>query len=296
MKRFCFLAVLMLLSSFAPMPAVRFRSRRRPSGPDRIIQALPFDPRARRCRSPEPLDCAASVTAMTTIATTVAPVIAVPRCRRQTSRRSRRRAPRRPRPSSPRRRLPSTGRPPARSYTIDAPLSPPPARRQFHRRRSPAPPPPRSRNRRRPRGPRRRSNGLASGRGRASDDADRRLADRRQGNGADRKCGHALCGYVLNSSSNDRGETVLINMKPKTDRQWTGNVYSQDSGETYYGTMAMKGIEHASRRSLRARAGSTAPANLEPDQAPSAESLVTSRQTSPSRGRRALLACRTGAT
>lgn len=55
------------------------------------------------------------------------------------------------------------------------------------------------------------------------------------------KCGHSLCGYVL-TSSNEKGEAILINMKPKTERQWTGNVYSQDSGETYYGTIAMKGI------------------------------------------------------
>jgi uncharacterized protein (DUF2147 family) len=56
------------------------------------------------------------------------------------------------------------------------------------------------------------------------------------------KCGNALCGFVLNSSSNEKGEAILINMKPKTERQWTGGVYSQDSGETYYGTMSMKGI------------------------------------------------------
>lgn len=55
------------------------------------------------------------------------------------------------------------------------------------------------------------------------------------------KCGHALCGFVL-GSSNEKGEAILINMKPKTERQWTGGVYSQESGETYYGTMAMKGI------------------------------------------------------
>ncbi|NOJ42044.1 DUF2147 domain-containing protein [Bradyrhizobium australiense] len=55
------------------------------------------------------------------------------------------------------------------------------------------------------------------------------------------KCGGALWGYVLNSSS-EKGEAILINMKPKTERQWTGSVYSQDSGETYYGTMSMKGI------------------------------------------------------
>jgi hypothetical protein len=55
------------------------------------------------------------------------------------------------------------------------------------------------------------------------------------------KCGNALCGYVLNSSSNDKGEAVLINMKPRTDRQWSGSVYSQASGDTYYGTMNLRG-------------------------------------------------------
>jgi uncharacterized protein (DUF2147 family) len=54
-------------------------------------------------------------------------------------------------------------------------------------------------------------------------------------------CGNALCGFVL-GSSNEKGEAILINMKPKTATQWTGGVYSQDSGETYYGTMSMKGI------------------------------------------------------
>ena len=55
------------------------------------------------------------------------------------------------------------------------------------------------------------------------------------------KCGNALCGFVI-GSSNEKGEAILINMKPKTERQWTGGIYSQDSGETYYGTMSMKGI------------------------------------------------------
>jgi uncharacterized protein (DUF2147 family) len=63
-------------------------------------------------------------------------------------------------------------------------------------------------------------------------------------------CGHALCGYVLNSSSNAAGETLLINMKPKTASDkttsekaasiWTGNIFSRDSGNTYYATMTMK--------------------------------------------------------
>jgi Uncharacterized protein conserved in bacteria (DUF2147) len=54
------------------------------------------------------------------------------------------------------------------------------------------------------------------------------------------QCGQALCGYILNPSSNERGETVLINMKP-SDAKWTGNIYSRDSGATYYGTIALKG-------------------------------------------------------
>ena len=56
------------------------------------------------------------------------------------------------------------------------------------------------------------------------------------------KCGDALCGFVL-GSGNERGEAILINMKPKTGKQWTGGVYSQGSGETYYGTMSMKGFD-----------------------------------------------------
>jgi uncharacterized protein (DUF2147 family) len=58
-------------------------------------------------------------------------------------------------------------------------------------------------------------------------------------------CGHALCGYVLNPSSNAAGETLLINMKPKTASEkavstWSGNIFSRDSGNTYYATMTMK--------------------------------------------------------
>jgi uncharacterized protein (DUF2147 family) len=55
------------------------------------------------------------------------------------------------------------------------------------------------------------------------------------------RCGRALCGYVLNSSANDKGEAVLINMKADTGSKWTGNVASHDSGDIYYGTMEMTG-------------------------------------------------------
>ena len=77
----------------------------------------------------------------------------------------------------------------------------------------------------------------------AQEEADSPVGDwQTEGRGAVRiaRCGNALCGYVLNSSSDDRGEAVLINMKPKNDTQWSGSVYSQDSGDTYYGTMDMR--------------------------------------------------------
>src|SRR5580700_8796879 len=40
-------------------------------------------------------------------------------------------------------------------------------------------------------------------------------------------CGTALCGFVLDAATHTKGETVLINMKPKNDTEWTGNVYSR---------------------------------------------------------------------
>jgi len=78
----------------------------------------------------------------------------------------------------------------------------------------------------------------------AEEDADTPIGDwqtERKGTVRIGKCGKALCGYVLNSSSSDKGEAVLINMKPKKDRQWTGSVYSHASGDTYYGTIDLKG-------------------------------------------------------
>jgi uncharacterized protein (DUF2147 family) len=53
-------------------------------------------------------------------------------------------------------------------------------------------------------------------------------------------CGTALCGYMINTSTNTRGEMVLINMKPKVSSQWSGSIYSRASGNTYYATMTMK--------------------------------------------------------
>ena len=54
-------------------------------------------------------------------------------------------------------------------------------------------------------------------------------------------CGTALCGYMINTSTSTRGETVLINMKPKSSgkSEWTGSIYSRASGNTYYATMSI---------------------------------------------------------
>ncbi|MBB4423576.1 hypothetical protein GGD66_002116 [Bradyrhizobium sp. CIR48] len=53
------------------------------------------------------------------------------------------------------------------------------------------------------------------------------------------RCGPALCGYALTETSS-RGESVLVNMKPKSHDVWTGNIYSRSSGNTYYATMTLK--------------------------------------------------------
>ena len=101
-----------------------------------------------------------------------------------------------------------------------------------------------------------------------------------EGKGAVRitRCGNALCGYVLNASSDDRGEAVLINMKPKDDRQWTGNVFSHDSGDTFYGTMKLK-----TPNTLRVEACALyrfyCSGNNWSRISANAESLMTSRQT-----------------
>ena len=54
------------------------------------------------------------------------------------------------------------------------------------------------------------------------------------------KCGAGLCGYLLNETTNTTGETVLSNMKAKTDAHWAGDIYSRASGNTYYARMTFK--------------------------------------------------------
>jgi uncharacterized protein (DUF2147 family) len=54
------------------------------------------------------------------------------------------------------------------------------------------------------------------------------------------KCGAALCGYLLNETTNTAGEIVLSNMKAKTDAQWAGDIYSRASGNTYHARIIFK--------------------------------------------------------
>lgn len=53
------------------------------------------------------------------------------------------------------------------------------------------------------------------------------------------RCGPALCGYALTEASS-RGESVLVNMKPKSHDAWAGSIFSRSSGNTYYATMTLK--------------------------------------------------------
>lgn len=77
-----------------------------------------------------------------------------------------------------------------------------------------------------------------------NDAADSPLGDwQTEGKGTVRiaECGRALCGYTIREGESEKGEAILINMKPKSDQQWSGSVYSRDSGDTYYGTMRLRG-------------------------------------------------------
>jgi Uncharacterized protein conserved in bacteria (DUF2147) len=52
-------------------------------------------------------------------------------------------------------------------------------------------------------------------------------------------CGQALCGYVLDPSTDAKREAVLIDMKSNTASEWSGSIYSRDSGDTYYATVTL---------------------------------------------------------
>jgi len=53
-------------------------------------------------------------------------------------------------------------------------------------------------------------------------------------------CGASLCGYVLDAATLAKGEAILVNMKPKSDVTWSGNIFSRTSGNIFYGSITMK--------------------------------------------------------
>jgi hypothetical protein len=94
------------------------------------------------------------------------------------------------------------------------------------------------------------------------------------------QCGRALCGYVLDPASHAVGETMLINMKPKASSEWSGNIYSRESKNTYYATIAMQG-PNSMRVEACALGKFLCSGNLWSRTGATPERLITSRQISP---------------
>jgi uncharacterized protein (DUF2147 family) len=69
------------------------------------------------------------------------------------------------------------------------------------------------------------------------------LTEEKEGKVRIEQCGPNLCGYSVDSKSNQNGEQVLINMKPGKDQKWSGRILDPNSGSTYDSTIAMKGTD-----------------------------------------------------
>ena len=67
------------------------------------------------------------------------------------------------------------------------------------------------------------------------------LTEENEGKVRIEQCGANLCGYSVDSKSNQNGEQVLINMKPGKDSKWSGRILDPNSGSTYDSTIALKG-------------------------------------------------------
>jgi uncharacterized protein (DUF2147 family) len=67
------------------------------------------------------------------------------------------------------------------------------------------------------------------------------LTEEKEGRVRIEQCGANLCGYSVDSKSNQNGEQVLINMKPGKDSKWSGRILDPNSGSTYDSTIALKG-------------------------------------------------------
>jgi uncharacterized protein (DUF2147 family) len=69
------------------------------------------------------------------------------------------------------------------------------------------------------------------------------LTEEKEGKVRIEPCGANLCGYSVDAKSNANGEQVLINMRPGTDRKWSGRIHDPNTGSTYDSTIAMKGSD-----------------------------------------------------
>jgi uncharacterized protein (DUF2147 family) len=67
------------------------------------------------------------------------------------------------------------------------------------------------------------------------------LTEEKEGKVRIEQCGANLCGYSVDSKSNQNTEQVLINMKPGKDAKWSGRILDPKSGSTYDSTIALKG-------------------------------------------------------
>jgi len=69
------------------------------------------------------------------------------------------------------------------------------------------------------------------------------LTEEKEGQVRIEQCGANLCGYSVDTKSNQNGEQVLINMKPGKDAKWSGRIYDPKTGSTYDSTIALKGTD-----------------------------------------------------
>ncbi|SDS20471.1 DUF2147 domain-containing protein [Bradyrhizobium canariense] len=67
------------------------------------------------------------------------------------------------------------------------------------------------------------------------------LTEEKEGKIRIEQCGANLCGYSVDTKSNQNGEQVLINMKPGNDSKWSGRILDPNTGSTYDSTIALKG-------------------------------------------------------
>jgi uncharacterized protein (DUF2147 family) len=67
------------------------------------------------------------------------------------------------------------------------------------------------------------------------------LTEEKEGRVRIEQCGNNLCGYSVDTKSNQNGEQVLINMKPGKDSKWSGRILDPNTGSTYESTIALQG-------------------------------------------------------